>query len=39
MSLYDSVKELVANNGVVLKLSAQNTEAIEKMYADWQKQQ
>ena len=39
MSLYSSVKELVASNGVILKLSAQNTEALEKAYADWQKKQ
>lgn len=39
MSLYASVKELVANNGVALKFSARNTEAMEKAYADWQKQQ
>jgi len=39
MSLYSSVKELVASNGVVLKLSARNTEAMEKAYADWQKRQ
>jgi hypothetical protein len=39
MNLYDSVKELVANNGVVLKLSARNTEAMETAYADWQTRQ
>jgi hypothetical protein len=39
MSLYSSVKELVANNGMVLKLSDRNTEAMEKAYADWQRRQ
>jgi hypothetical protein len=39
MSLYNSVKELVADNGVILKLSARNTKEMEKAYADWQNKQ
>ena len=36
MNLYNSVKELVVSNGMTLKLTSQQTETLEKMYADWQ---
>lgn len=37
MDLYNSAKALAAYNDTSLKLSPQQTEALEKAYADWQK--
>ena len=39
MNLYNSVKELVASNGMTLKLTSQQMETLEKAYADWQQSQ